>query len=307
MVVEKQNTAPADFVRLAMEARRGGFADYGSFELALQKALGCELDYVRRLMNGTRQLRESHRRTIGELLGLKQIDFNISLREFAVQMGLSRQKATSLLVKGHGGIDFASRTVDRHAVQQLFELIRGYWETYQWSVSKLGEQAVSRELCIIEELDENCFIQCRLIDVNFSYAGIVFPMLQHVYFMMEKERLFDEISFYITNRPDRTPPVLRGIALCLSGGVDEIHSYPSAGKVSFRYLGRDADGVRQFYRDAPKSRDALEKHLARLVARYITRHEIDELAKDDPIRLQIARINNEIPPTAVPFALRVTD
>jgi hypothetical protein len=307
VVFEKQNSAPGDFVRLAMEGGRGGYSSYGAFELALQKTLGCDLDYVRRLLNGTRQLRENHRRTICELLGLNQIDFGVSLREFAVQLGLPRQKATALSAKGSGGIDFASRTADRYSVQQLFELIRGYWETYQWSVSKLGEQSVSRELCIVEEPDANNFIQCRLIDVNFSYAGVIFPMLQHIYFMMEKERLFDEVSFYITNRPDRTPPVLRGIALCLSGGVDEIHSYPSAGKVSFRYLGRDPDDVRKFYREAPKAHGPLEKYLTETVARYITRREIEALAKDDPVRLQIARIDNEISSTAIPFALRVTD
>src|SRR4051812_46191864 len=175
VVFEKQNSAPGDFVRLAMEGGRGGYSSYGAFELALQKTLGCDLDYVRRLLNGTRQLRENHRRTICELLGLNQIDFGVSLREFAVQLGLPRQKATALSAKGSGGIDFASRTADRYSVQQLFELIRGYWETYQWSVSKLGEQSVSRELCIVEEPDANNFIQCRLIDVNFSYAGVIFP------------------------------------------------------------------------------------------------------------------------------------
>jgi hypothetical protein len=307
VVVERQNCAPVELVRLALKAGHGEFESYDTFALAFQKALGCEPDYARRLLGGTRQLREVHRKTICELLGLGEIDFNLAPREFAVQLGLSRRDATSLLVKGRGGIDFASRVADRRSVQQLFELIQGYWETYQWSVSKLTQQAISRELCVVDEIDDDNFIQCRLIDVNFTYSGVIFPMLQHLYFFMEKDRLFDEVAVNITNRPDRTPPVLRGIALCLSGGVDEMHSYPSAGKISFRYLGRNSGDVRQRHPDAPAVQDELEGHLTKTVPRYILRSEIDNLPAEDPIHSQVRRIGNAIHPDAIPFAMRTTD
>lgn len=299
----KQAT-PAELIRIVVGAGVTRFQSFDAFETAFQKALGCELDYARRLLRGSRPLRESHRDRIRSLLGLPTLDFDMFVRDLPAMLGLSRARAEELLNPTAGVFDFASRMADTRSARQLFELIGGYWEVVFWSFSRRDQQAVSRELLVVDRVDTNNLLRCRLTDVNFTYSGVIFPVLQHLYMFLEKERLYDEVCVYLTNRPDRAPPVLRGITLGLSGGVDELHAFPAASKVAFRFLGGTIEEIRRHYTDAPEAPDALEAFLAAKVARYITRQELDRLPAEELARLQISRIDNGIGPDAVPFVLR---
>lgn len=122
--------------------------------------------------------------------------------------------------------------------------------------------------------------------------------------MFEKDRIFDEVHVWLTNRPDRAPPVLRGVGLGLSGGVDEIHSCPTAAKMACRPLGKTVAEVRQRYPDAPADEADLEAYLRPIVARYLSKEEVDGLSPADAAWLQISRIDNHVCRDAVPFVLR---
>jgi hypothetical protein len=295
-------SAPAEVVRVAIGAGRTPFESYAQFELAFQRSLGCELDYVRRLLGGTRVLTPSHERLIGDLLGIRHLDLRRGAREAAKQLGLNRAETARILPGALVGFDFAARTTDRQQVEKLEATISGYWECYYWSVSRVSERAVNRELLIIQGVDSAAFINCRIVDLQFTNVGIAFPVLNHLYFFLEKDELLDEIAVHLTNRPDRTPAVLRGLMLCLSGGADEIHSYPSAGKTSYRYLGRTASEIRAIYSGVPHQPDELEAWLCANVPRYILE---SELPRADPhVRRLVEQIDNTIAPDATPFALR---
>jgi hypothetical protein len=99
---------------------------------------------------------------------------------------------------------------------------------------------------------------------------------------------------------------LRGIALGLSGGLDEVHSAPTSGKIAFRYLGRTAAELRAEFGDTPEEPE-LEKHMARTLPRYVSRSELARLSPNELARLQIHRLDNTISADAVPFALRARE
>jgi hypothetical protein len=278
-------------------------AGYDEFERAFQRALGCDLDYARRLLGGSRRLRPRHVGVIRELLQIGDLDLELSPRELAIELDLPR---SANRVLRQPGLDFLSRTNDRRAVAQLFGLVEGYWQQTWWSFSKTNEQALGVGLCRIEAIDENSFITCRIYDVHESFSGIIFPVLNHLYFILEKDKLFDEIVVCITNRPDRAPPVLRGICLGLSGGLDEMHSGPAAGKMAFRYLGKTATDMQAEFGDMPDEPE-LEQHLVRTVPRYVSKSEVARLTPGELSRLQINRLDNTVAADAAPFALRVRE
>jgi hypothetical protein len=279
-------------------------ASYEQFELAFQRALGCDLDYARRLLGGTRRLRPRHLSVIRDLLQIGDLDLDLTPRELAIELDLPRSASDRL--RQNPGLDFLSRTSDTRAVAQLFSLVAGYWQQTWWSFSRTDEQALGVGVCKIGAIDESNFITCRMYDVHESHSGIVFPVLNHLYFIVEKDRLFDEIFVCITNRPDRAPPFLRGICLGLSGGLDEMHNTPASGKMAFRYLGRTAAELRPEFGDVPEEPE-LEKYMARALSRFISKIELARLSPSDHARLQIHRLDNTVSADAVPFALRARE
>lgn len=299
-----ERASPKQLITLIISARRTPMGSFEQFELAFQRALGCDLDYARRLLGGSRRLRPRHVEAIRNLLQIGDLDLDLTPRELAIDLDLPRSAGSRL--RQQAGLDFLSRTNDKRAVAQLFGLVVGYWQQTWWSFSKTDEQALGVGVCKIDAIDENNFITCRVYDVTESYSGIIFPVLNHLYFLLEKDRLFDEIVVCVTNRPDRAPPLLRGICLGLSGGLDEMHSAPASGKVAFRYLGRTGAELRAEYGDAPDEPE-LERHLARTLPRYISRSELAHLSQSERAKLQIHRLDNTVAADAVPFALRTRD
>ena len=299
-----ERSTPKQLITFILSARQTPLANYEQFELAFQGALGCDIDYARRLLGGSRRLRPGHVEAIRELLQIGDLDFDLTPRELAIELDLPR--STSYRLLQHAGLDFLSRASDKRTVAQLFGLVAGYWQQTWWSFSRTDEQALGVGVCKIDGIDENNFITCRIYDPHESYSGIIFPVLNHLYFMVEKDNLFDEINMCITNRPDRASPFLRGICLGLSGGLDEMHSAPASGKIAFRYLGRTTADLRAEFGDMLEEPE-LEKEIARALPRYISKSELARLSPGELARLQILWLDNAVGPEAVPFALRARE
>ena len=217
------HASPRELMEIVVRSGRTGFSTFREFETALLAALGCERDYLRRILNGSRPLRPKHLAEISVLLGL-EIDFSVSKRDLAVRLGLSGEEAGLFLDRPASGLDFISRTTDRKSIENLFALMKGYWECAYRSFSRTDQHAISRELFIVDGINQDNLITCRARDVMCTNTGVIFPVIGQLYIMYEKDKVFNEIVVYLTNRPDRSPPVLRGLVLGLSASEPSVSS-----------------------------------------------------------------------------------
>lgn len=266
-------------------------------EVDLKLALGIEDDYFTRIKNGTRPLSESIFIKLCNVFGIEQRRWFDSLAAFGEYLGYSRFEIISITGSTLPGFDFHSRIKDRDTVDKIFEVIGGFWESYYYSVSRLDEVLISKDLVHIERVSPDMCMNCSVHDGHFSYKGLCFPIKNHLCFLLEKEKLFNEVIFYLTNLPDRDPPKLNGVILCLSGGVDEFASYPAASYVAFRYLGSSHESVSKHYPSIDGGGDLL-RELKMLVPGYVS--------PSNPAYAEIARtIDNSINKKSRPFALRM--
>jgi transcriptional regulator with XRE-family HTH domain len=265
----------------------------------LSEELGVEPDYLSRIKSGTRPLTEENFLTLCRLYNLEQRVWLLDIETFGKRLGFSRKQVSLIAKKPLPGIDFASRIRDERIINDTFDLIGGYWESYYYSVSTTDKRRICRDLLIIRRVNEDAYIECELKDVAFSYSGWCFPIKNHFYIVLEKDRLFNEIIVYATNLPDRQPPKLYGIMLCISGGVDDTHAFPSAAKVVCKYIAKDKEEVRAIYKLADSVN--VESFLREKVARYLD----PEDEEDSEIKKIAADIANNIDDDMVPFALRM--
>jgi|SRR6185295_1335675 len=266
----------------------------------LSNELDISPDYLSRLKSGTRILTEELFGRLCEVFTIKQKEWFDDVDLFGKRLGFSRKQISIITRNPLPGIDFASRIRDKKLISDIFDVICGYWESYYFSVSKIDKKVVSRDLCIVRSVSDDEYIECEVIDGAFIYKGWCFPIKGHLYFILEKEKLYNEIIVYVTNLPDRQPPKLYGIILCISGGVDETITFPSAAKVAFRYIGKDTDSVRKQL-GIDSSLD-VEEYLKQTIPRYIDPDTED----DDELKRLFTEIANEIPADKIPFALRMT-
>ena len=261
----------------------------------LSKLLEIGPDVLSRMRKGTRTVPQ---RVFSKLCDIYEIEESVwysDLENFGRHLGLTSQKVSILTGARIPGIDFSSRIKDVRMIGDIHGIIKGYWYSYYYSVSRLGEKYVSRDLLIIKEINEDGFIECEVIDNYFKYIGVCFPIKGMLYFILEKDELFNEIIVYATNLPDRKPPKLNGVILCLSGGVDEMATYPSASKVAFRYIGRHEDIPKIFDVDGD-----VESYMKKNIPAYLRPNEDTE-----PENLEVYKaIDNRISEDSVPFALR---
>lgn len=267
-------------------------------EQQLIHGLGIGKDFWSRIKSGTRVLAEERFVDLCDILKIEQKEWYHPLLDFGRERGLSRHEISLITNTPLPGFDFSSRLKDDEQVQNLFRLMEGYWESFYYSVSKTDKIVVSRDLFIVRRVNEDTFIECEVEDSIFRYKGWCFPIKNHLYLVLEKENLYNEIIVYATNLPDREPPRLFGIILCLSGGVDEMHSFPCAAKVAFRYIGR-SDTIRQKY-GLPRNID-IEDWLVRNIPGYVDPNSAD---LDDDTKRIIESISNVLVPGVVPSALR---
>lgn len=262
----------------------------------LSKLLNIGPDVLSRLKKGTRTVPQ---RVFAELCKIYEIDESAwfsDLNSFGHSLGLTPQKVSILTGARMPGIDFSSRITDTRMIGDIHETIKGYWYSYYYSVSRVGEKYVSRDLCIIKDINEDGFFECEIVDNYFSYVGVCFPIKGMLYFILEKDELYNEIIVYATNLPDRKPPKLNGVILCLSGGVDEMSAYPSASKVAFRYIGRNEDIPSMF----DVQEEPIESYMKKNMPAYLKPEEDTE-----PENIEVYKaIDNCISAESIPFALR---
>ena len=261
--------------------------------------LNVQADYLCRLKNGTRTLSEQNLQKLCVAFGLKQSDWFEELEGFGAGLGYNRKQIALIARRPLPGLDFASRIKDRETVENIFRVMEGYWDSFYFSVSRNDCRLVSKDLMIVKRVNSDGFIECEIADGAFTYSGSCFPIKNHLYFILERVTLVTEIITYITNWPERQPPRLYGIILCLSGGIQETSSYPAAAKVAFRYLGRDSDVRRNF---KLKKGEDVDTFLRRTVPSYLD----PDTELDADMRQIVHDIDNLIPAGSLPSALRMT-
>lgn len=194
---------------------------------------GVSQDHLSRMRSGQRTVPRALMAKIEMDIGLSMAQWTSSVEDFANALGVKQEYKQEA-----GGFDFATRIRDRRAVEIIFRQIAGCWYSYYYSVSRFDKPLVSRDVLYVRRINNDGFIECDLQDGYFAYSGVLFSSGQHLYLFMEKTGIFNEIISYIVNVPDRFPPILSGIILCVSGGVEKQKIYaPSASRVTFRFVG----------------------------------------------------------------------
>jgi transcriptional regulator with XRE-family HTH domain len=270
--------------------------DIGSSN-ALARRLDIGVDYLSRLKNGSRRLTEEKFSELCKVFGLSKLEWYQELEAFGEKLGFSRKQIAAVAGKPLPGIDFLSRLRGKGMINDIFDSIAGYWESYYFSVSRTDKILVSRDILIVSKINDDEYIECEIWDGSFTYKGWCFPIKSHLYFILEKDPLFTEIIVYATNLPDRKPARLYGVILCLSGGIEETASYPSAAKVAFRYIGEEDDVRKKYNIDVSEN---LEMYLKKNVAKYVDPY----IEEDDDLKKLYKDIENNIPD--IPIALRMT-
>jgi transcriptional regulator with XRE-family HTH domain len=252
-------------------------------------------DYLSRLKNGTRTLTEENFLKLCTIFKLLQKVWYEELESFGDRLGFSRKQIAIITQRPLPGIDFSTRIKDTRLILDTFKVIEGYWESFYYSVSSVDDVRISRDLCVMKSVNEDGFIECDIVDPQFTYTGWCFLSKSNLYFAVEKESLKNEIAFYITNMPDRWPPRLSGIISCISSGQNTIHSYPSAAKIVFRYLGKNIQELRRKYKVDPS--EDIDKYLRKNIPSLIDpEKKPDDLFKD---------IENTLLKSQRPLALRM--
>lgn len=267
----------------------------------LADKLGIEPDYLSKIKGNNRSLSNEVFLRLCGAFSINQRDMFDELEIFGRKLGFTRNQVQKITGGLTPGIDFSSRIKDSRMVSEIFDILEGYWESYYYSVSKVEEKVISKDLLYIDSLEDDLYINCKIIDGAFTYVGHCFPIKTHLYFILEKQRLSNEIIVYTTNLPDREPPKLDGVILCLSGGIDETVSYPSAAKVAFRYLGKNAEEIKSFYPEISGCDENLLTELSNLVPGYL-----DPETSESTRNLEIINtIDNSLSINDIPFALRM--
>jgi len=221
---------------------------------------------------------------------------------FAQEMGLSsfQKPALAMLPTNQPqiplmGIDFKSRIKDREFLERRFEIMKGYWEGFYYSISKTSKQYIIYHLLDIIKLNEHGYIECLMFDGRFNYYGYCFFVAGNTYFILEEISLLNEIIFITTNSPDRAVnPILNGINIGLTGGSSELVAIPSAAKVLLRHIG-SLDKIKEKYK--LNCSDLSIQNMA---------EEVQEIINSDITQLNdiLPFIDNHVPQDAVPYTLR---
>jgi hypothetical protein len=176
----------------------------------------------------------------------------------------------------------------------LLEQLSGYWAAFYCSTSRTDEVVVSRDLVEVAAKHRAGYIACRVTDSYFQYEGFCFSYGGSlVQWTLEKRELYNEVLTYMTTRPDRTPPVLYGVMICTSGGVDTSVQLPSCARVVFVKLGSNRDLQERWQQGDEVTRRILQQS----VAKYVALPALPSWLRNG--------ISNVLEPTAVPSALRV--
>ena len=258
----------------------------------LQQEVGVSHDTWAKWKRGATKPDPQHLRAAIEVfrneLGLADETWALPVGEFRRSIGATGIGTESL---PPSALEFRSR--DRQP-DLLLEQLSGFWTAYYCSTSVTDRIVVSRDLIEVAPSHRNGYISCQVTDGHFSYSGFCFTYAGGlVQWLLEKDVLYNEVLSYMTTRPERTPPVLLGLMICTSGGVDTVAQLPAAAKVSMIRLG-DASAVADQLGIAPsKVRDVLRRH----IPRYLSTSDVPRWVR--------SAVSNVIASTDAPSALTV--
>ena len=291
---------------------RSGKTTFKKHSDILKKMSGVSPDYFSRLKKGQRSLSENVFIKIVELTGdtgLKDRDWYQDITMFGKKLGFTSVEIRKITGEKITGVDFLSRNRDKNNLTNIHKVIAGYWESFYYSVSTFDVQKISVDLLIIGDLNDDGFMHCKVIDGTSTYVGHCFPtQSNHLYFILEKQEIHDEIIVYMMNRPERAvEPILNGVILCASGGVQDMVPMPCAARVAFRYLGNSETTEESLRIDIPtflkEQNETIEDALARLIPGYLVANTITE---KHPRYFAVKKIiDNEIKHDQIPYALRM--
>lgn len=273
--------------------------DQSSIDLDfLTKNAGITEGYARQIMSGSKSPPEKIKNIVIKAAGLDPRFWELAPSAFGTAIGLTDYQIATVLNIEMVGINFRSQLKDKGQVHDIFSGIEGIFFSYYYSVSNFKKRMVCRDVFQVTRIDEFGQIRVRLADGYFDYSGMCIPIRNHLYFMLEKDSVMDEIVLYCTNLPNYHNKNLFGIILCNSVSIDNRQSYffPAASKVYFSFLGKSFEDVSRSLGESITSFEDLRKF-----AGYIDETEPSTLG---PTTLQdIGNINNLIAEDRVPFAL----
>jgi len=274
---------------------RSGISDVRTNGELLLK-MNISKDYLSRIKSGTRVLSEDRFLELCDILNVDQKIWYLPLFEFGQYLNFSRKQISLITRTPLPGIDFSSRIKDHQMIDDIYELINGYWESYYYSVSNMRNIVVRKDIICVDRVNEDGFIECRVLEEDIYYKGVCFPIKSHLMFILEKELIYNEIIVYCTNLPERNPPMLYGVLLCLSGGVHEMYTYPASSKVAFKYI-----GSKNFVKERYGSDDFsfIEKTLKDEFCGYVD----PDTVTDDEVVFIINNIKNIITEYDIPSAI----
>ncbi len=219
----------------------------------------------------------------------------LSLKDWMLPIGEFRSllatDAQPLLSEHLGAlVTFNSR--DSHP-DRLLEQLSGAWVAYYVSTSRTDRRIVSRDLVEIAGVHNNGYIGARVIDSRSEYRGFCFSYHNLIQWFFEKEKIYNEVLSYMTTMPERSPPVLMGVMICISGGVSTVGQLPAAAKVAMVRLGTHETLAAELN----LSEDQLAKRLRTRIPRYVEPSDLEKW-------LQLS-IENRISMETLPSALVV--
>ena len=300
-------------LKLATQKRKKGFESEGTSiknlsEESLIENLRVTKDYYYRLRRGSRPLNQGIFDKVCAFTNVESALWELDVVAFGHKLGFTRREISQITGLVLPGIDFASRNKDNSQIKNIHKLIQGYWEVYYHSVSRTDQLEINRDLCIIKDINDDGYIECRLSDTLYNYSGWCFAFPNHLYFTLEKEEIRNELVFYCTNIPHVFPAELLGIIQCISGsGTGDIFPHPSAAKVAFRFIGRTIDEAinetKETYGETLKS-SVIQGENPENILREVVPAKIDPnnsiTEKEKQIFLQI---HNLIEAQQLPFSL----
>lgn len=268
----------------------------------LNRQAGISDSYARQIMSGSKAPTDKLRTLIVQTAKLDPRYWDLTPSAFGTAIGLSDYQIATVLNIEMVGINFRSQLKDKSQVQDIFDGTEGLFFSYYYSVSNFDKRMVCRDIFQVIRIDEFGQIRVRLADGYFDYSGICVPIRNHLYYMLEKDSVMDEIVVYCTNLPNYYNKNQFGIILCNSVNIDKRQSsfFPAASKVYFSYLGRTFEDVSRTLGEPISCFDDMRK-----LAGYIDETEPDTLG---PTTLEdIGHINNLIGNDKIPFALIAND
>jgi hypothetical protein len=225
-----------------------------------------------------------------------------SFEVFAQEIGLSNFQKPSIFTTNNPEISmmdiyFEPRNRDKAALQETFEIMKGYWEYYRYAVSNEENRCIVYGSLEVTNLSDDGFFECTTIEYGLEYKGYFYQGSQGLFFKLKEKNPMNGEIFVITNIPNmRRQPKINGILLGLTADSPSLYQSPAAAKIAFRHIG-SLDKLKEKYKisDTDISVNELTKTIYLIISSgYVLPEDI------------MTAIDNHIPYNSLPYALRTS-